>query len=66
MFYHAGSKDGEPEQLNALLGQKLPHHASGAISTLMTLEKEGDSKKDRKLRYTSQTICCLFLFESTS
>ena len=53
-----------PEQLNAMLGQKLPQHAAGTISTLVTVEK-GQAKKGGNQRYCvtqSQTLTTIKVY----
>ena len=44
-----------PEQLNAMLGQKLPQHAAGTISTLVKVEK-GQAQKGGNQRYCVTAI----------
>ena len=64
MFFVKDDKNGVPEQLNAMLGKKLPQHAAGAISTLVTVEKDEDSKKKPGQRYVVMTItiyCCNYI-----
>ena len=57
MFFVKDDKNDVPEKLNAMLGKKLPQHAAGTISTLVTVEKEGDSKKKPgQQRYSRYTV----------